>query len=193
MRRRARRPRRRRAEPRSLWPKRRCCRVFSRSDGIMPNMSRNALLKCAELAKPAACAASVNDAPSPRARTAAPIRFQIRYRRNGTPVSALNRCRNRDDDRPARSARSVSGRAPCGSSRICRSAADIRASVFAPTPTPSNSPSARRPSRGAMRSSARPVMISITATSSRRSNATRRVACVIRALNALRSRPSGST
>ena len=60
-------------------------------DGVMPNMSRNALEKCAELAKPAAWAASVSDAPWPLARTAAPIRLQIRYRRSGTPVSALNR------------------------------------------------------------------------------------------------------
>jgi hypothetical protein len=50
----------------------------AKSDGIMPNMSRNALEKCAELAKPAAWAASVREAPSPLARTAAPIRFQMR-------------------------------------------------------------------------------------------------------------------
>ena len=50
----------------------------AKSDGIMPNMSRNALEKCAELAKPAAWAASVSEAPSPLARIAAPIRFQMR-------------------------------------------------------------------------------------------------------------------
>jgi hypothetical protein len=50
----------------------------AKSDGIMPNMSRNALEKCAELAKPAAWAASVSEAPSPLARIAAPIRFQRR-------------------------------------------------------------------------------------------------------------------
>ena len=48
------------------------------SDGIMPNMSRNALEKCAELEKPAPCAASVSDCPCAIARAAAPIRFQIR-------------------------------------------------------------------------------------------------------------------
>jgi len=50
----------------------------ARSDGIMPNMSRNALEKCAELAKPASWAAAVSETPSPLARIAAPIRFQMR-------------------------------------------------------------------------------------------------------------------
>ena len=52
--------------------------VLTSSDGVVPNMSRKAVLKCAELAKPAAWAASVRDAPPRKALTAAPIRFHNR-------------------------------------------------------------------------------------------------------------------
>ena len=52
--------------------------VANNSDGIMPNMSRNAALKCAELEKPAPWAASVSEQPATIAREAAPIRFQMR-------------------------------------------------------------------------------------------------------------------
>ena len=49
----------------------------TRSDGQSPNMARNAVLKCAELEKPALCAATVSEAPAETAVMAAPIRFQI--------------------------------------------------------------------------------------------------------------------
>jgi len=67
-------------------------------------MARNAVLKCAELEKPALCAATVSEAPAETAVMAAPIRFQILKRRRGRPVHSLNKCCRREGDKPTSAA-----------------------------------------------------------------------------------------
>ena len=115
-------------------------------------MRRNVRLRCAESEKPAACAASVSDAPAANISTARVSRSQRTYVRSESPICSTNKCRVRAFDRPRSEA--ASPRLTAWSSRVAiqPSSLAMRGSTrFVGTRAPAtratrSRPSARSPS-----------------------------------------------